>query len=74
MLGLVAAGACLISGIGFAGSYNAVRELASEKGFGAFSYAFPIGVDAGIVVLLALDLVLTWLRIRSRCCGRRPGC
>ncbi len=63
MLGLVAAGACIISGIGFAGSYNAVRELAEKKGFGAFSYAFPIGVDAGIVVLLALDLVLTWLRI-----------
>ncbi|WP_033355064.1 DUF2637 domain-containing protein [Kitasatospora aureofaciens] len=63
LLGLVAAGACIISGIGFAGSYNAVRELAMEKGFGAFSYAFPIGVDAGIVVLLALDLVLTWLRI-----------
>ncbi|GAA3006591.1 hypothetical protein GCM10010519_42680 [Streptomyces lactacystinicus] len=63
LLGLVAAGACIISGIGFAGSYNAVRELAEEKGFGAFSYAFPIGVDAGIVVLLALDLVLTWLRI-----------
>ncbi|MER7771956.1 DUF2637 domain-containing protein [Kitasatospora sp. NPDC096140] len=63
LLGLVAAGACIISGIGFAGSYNAVRELALEKGFGAFSYAFPIGVDAGIVVLLALDLVLTWLRI-----------
>lgn len=60
---MVAAGACLISGIGFAGSYNAVRELAMEKGFGAFSYAFPIGVDAGIVVLLSLDLVLTWLRI-----------
>ncbi|MEV7025230.1 DUF2637 domain-containing protein [Kitasatospora sp. NPDC093558] len=63
LLGIVAAGACIISGIGFAGSYNAVRELATEKGFGAFSYAFPIGVDAGIVVLLALDLVLTWLRI-----------
>jgi len=63
LLGVVAAGACLISGIGFAGSYNAVRELAVEKGFGAFSYAFPIGVDAGIVVLLSLDLVLTWLRI-----------
>ncbi|MGW4651549.1 DUF2637 domain-containing protein [Kitasatospora sp. NPDC004289] len=63
LLGVVAAGACLISGIGFAGSYNAVRDLAVEKGFGAFSYAFPIGVDAGIVVLLALDLVLTWLRI-----------
>ncbi|MER5867750.1 DUF2637 domain-containing protein [Kitasatospora sp. NPDC002040] len=63
LLGVVAAGACLISGIGFAGSYNAVRELAMEKGFGSFSYAFPIGVDAGIVVLLSLDLVLTWLRI-----------
>ncbi|MED7954882.1 DUF2637 domain-containing protein [Streptomyces sp. BE303] len=63
LLGVVAAGACLISGIGFAGSYSAVRDLAAEKGFGSFSYAFPIGVDAGIVVLLALDLVLTWLRI-----------
>ncbi|WP_354640549.1 DUF2637 domain-containing protein [Kitasatospora camelliae] len=63
LLGVVAVGACLISGIGFAGSYNAVAELAMAKGFGAFSYAFPIGVDAGIVVLLALDLVLTWLRI-----------
>ncbi|MFF7593041.1 DUF2637 domain-containing protein [Kitasatospora purpeofusca] len=63
LLGLVAAGACIISGIGFAGSYSAVKELAEQKGFGAFSYAFPIGVDAGIVVLLALDLVLTWLRI-----------
>ncbi len=60
---MVAAGACLISGIGFAGSYNAVRELALHKGFGTFAYAFPVGVDAGIVVLLALDLVLTWLRI-----------
>ncbi|MCC9312188.1 DUF2637 domain-containing protein [Kitasatospora sp. RB6PN24] len=63
LLGVVAVGACLISGIGFAGSYSAVRALALHKGFGEFSYAFPIGVDAGIVVLLALDLVLTWLRI-----------
>ncbi|WP_455681788.1 DUF2637 domain-containing protein, partial [Streptomyces violascens] len=28
-----------------------------------FSYVFPIGVDAGICVLLALDLLLTWMRI-----------
>ncbi|ROR38679.1 DUF2637 domain-containing protein [Kitasatospora cineracea] len=63
LLGVVAVGACVISGIGFAGSYNSVRDLAMEKGFGAFAYAFPIGVDAGIVVLLSLDLVLTWLRI-----------
>jgi hypothetical protein len=59
----VTAGAVVIAGIGFAGSYDAVRELAVKKGFGSFAYAFPVGVDAGIVVLLALDLLLTWIRI-----------
>jgi hypothetical protein len=53
----------IIAGIGFAGSYAAVRELALKKGFGDFSYVFPIGIDAGICVLLALDLLLTWIRI-----------
>jgi len=59
----VAAGAVIIAGIGFTGSYAAVRTLALHKGFGDFSYVFPVGVDVGIAVLLALDLVLTWLRI-----------
>ncbi|MEU5688228.1 hypothetical protein DEJ48_17030 [Streptomyces venezuelae] len=63
LIGVVVAGAVVIAGIGFAGSYAAVRELAEEKGFGGFSVVFPIGVDAGICVLLALDLLLTWLRI-----------
>ncbi|MEU4064327.1 DUF2637 domain-containing protein [Streptomyces wedmorensis] len=63
LIGLVIAGALIIAGIGFAGSYAAVRELALQKGFGTFSYFFPIGIDAGICVLLALDLLLTWLRI-----------
>ncbi|TDC76897.1 DUF2637 domain-containing protein [Streptomyces hainanensis] len=63
LVGVILAGALLIAAIGFVGSYTAVRELAEEKGFGAFSPFFPIGVDAGIVVLLALDLLLTWLRI-----------
>ncbi|MDK0520194.1 DUF2637 domain-containing protein [Streptomyces sp. ML-6] len=63
LIGLVVAGAVLIAGIGFAGSYAAVRELAEKKGFGEFSLVFPIGIDAGICVLLALDLLLTWLRI-----------
>ncbi|MEU5895857.1 MULTISPECIES: DUF2637 domain-containing protein [Streptomyces] len=63
LIGVVVAGAVVIAGIGFAGSYAAVRELAEEKGFGDFSVVFPIGVDAGICVLLALDLLLTWLRI-----------
>ncbi|WP_437076396.1 DUF2637 domain-containing protein [Streptomyces sp. enrichment culture] len=63
LIGLVAFGSVVIAGIGFAGSYSAVRALATEKGFGAFAYWFPIGIDAGIVVLLGLDLLLTWLRI-----------
>ncbi|MFF9018351.1 DUF2637 domain-containing protein [Streptomyces sp. NPDC014870] len=63
LIGVVIAGAVIIAGIGFAGSYAAVRELAVEKGFGTFSYFFPIGIDAGICVLLALDLLLTWIRI-----------
>ncbi|GGR81121.1 hypothetical protein Snoj_75000 [Streptomyces nojiriensis] len=60
---MVVAGAVVIAGIGFAGSYSAVRALALQKGFGSFSLVFPIGIDAGICVLLALDLLLTWLRI-----------
>ncbi|MFE5211326.1 DUF2637 domain-containing protein [Streptomyces sp. NPDC056600] len=63
LIGVVIAGAVVIAGIGFAGSYAAVRELALQKGFGNFSYVFPIGIDAGICVLLALDLLLTWIRI-----------
>lgn len=63
LIGVVVAGAALIAAIGFTGSYSAVRALAEKKGFGGFSVVFPIGIDAGIVVLLALDLLLTWIRI-----------
>ncbi|QHA09809.1 DUF2637 domain-containing protein [Streptomyces broussonetiae] len=63
LIGVVVGGALIIAGIGFAGSYAAVRELAIKKGFGNFSYVFPVGIDAGICVLLALDLLLTWIRI-----------
>ncbi|MEU9034699.1 DUF2637 domain-containing protein [Streptomyces sp. NPDC048352] len=63
LIGVVVAGAVVIAGIGFAGSYSAVRALALKKGFGSFSLVFPIGIDAGICVLLALDLLLTWIRI-----------
>ncbi|MHB9859908.1 DUF2637 domain-containing protein [Streptomyces sp. YIM S03343] len=63
LIGVVVTGAVIIAGIGFTGSYAAVRTLALRKGFGSFSYVFPIGIDAGICVLLALDLLLTWIRI-----------
>ncbi|WP_308118226.1 DUF2637 domain-containing protein [Streptomyces buecherae] len=63
LIGVIIAGAAVIAAIGFVGSYAAVRDLAQEKGFGSFANVFPIGIDAGIVVLLALDLLLTWIRI-----------
>ncbi|WP_030911217.1 DUF2637 domain-containing protein [Streptomyces sp. NRRL F-5126] len=63
LVGVVVSGAVIIAGIGFAGSYAAVRALAESKGFGAFAVVFPVGIDAGICVLLALDLLLTWIRI-----------
>ncbi|MFE5855415.1 DUF2637 domain-containing protein [Streptomyces sp. NPDC056500] len=63
LIGVVVAGAVIIAAIGFAGSYAAVRDLAERKGFGDFAIVFPIGIDAGICVLLALDLLLTWMRI-----------
>ncbi|MFE0356520.1 DUF2637 domain-containing protein [Streptomyces nigra] len=63
LIAVVVLGAVIVAAIGFAGSYTAVRELAARKGFHNFSYLFPIGIDAGICVLLALDLLLTWIRI-----------
>ncbi|WP_229853378.1 DUF2637 domain-containing protein [Streptomyces violascens] len=63
IVGVVVGGAVVIAGIGFAGSYAAVRDLAIRKGFGAFAHVFPLGVDSGILVLLSLDLLLTWLRM-----------
>lgn len=60
---LIILGAAVIAAIGFTGSYGAVRDLAREKGFGDFADVLPIGVDAGIGVLLALDLLMTYLRM-----------
>ncbi|MEU5900261.1 DUF2637 domain-containing protein [Streptomyces venezuelae] len=51
-------GGLVLAAIGFSGSYDTLRHLAEGKGFGLFSYAFPIGIDAGILVLLALDLYM----------------
>lgn len=56
-------GTLAVAGIGFVGSYAAVRNLAKAKGFGEIAVVFPVGIDAGIVVLLALDLLFTWLRM-----------
>ncbi|WP_042422246.1 DUF2637 domain-containing protein [Streptacidiphilus anmyonensis] len=60
---IVVIGTIVISLIGFVGSYDAVLKLAQRNGFGWFSYLLPIGIDVGITVFLALDLLLTWMRI-----------
>jgi hypothetical protein len=69
LLCVAVAGGLVVAGIGFAGSYSALRQLAASKGFGGFAPWFPIGVDAGIIVALAADLYLLrrgvswpWLR------------
>lgn len=59
LLAVVAlAGGAVLAGIGFTGSYSALTRLGFDHGFGWFAHVFPIGLDAGIVVLLALDLLL----------------
>jgi hypothetical protein len=63
LLGAIVTGSGVIASIGFTGSYAAVRRLAVEKGFSWFSYAFPVGVDVGIAVILALDVYLTWKKM-----------
>lgn len=60
---IVVAGVGVIAAIGFVGSYTAVQHLAVREGFGWFSYVLPVGIDVGITVFLALDLLLTWMRM-----------
>ncbi|WP_369043469.1 DUF2637 domain-containing protein [Streptomyces sp. Midd1] len=57
-------GGLALAGIGFTGSYRALVKLGQDRNFGDFAWVFPVGVDVGIVVLYALDLVLTHRRIR----------
>ncbi|WP_405425595.1 DUF2637 domain-containing protein [Streptomyces erythrochromogenes] len=59
---VVSVGAVIVTVIGFIGSYSALHDLARAKGFGGFAVLFPIGVDAGIIVALGLDL---WLARRG---------
>ncbi|MFI1259263.1 DUF2637 domain-containing protein [Streptomyces netropsis] len=61
LFGFIGFGAIVIAAVGFIGSFAAVRDLAERKGFGWFAPVFPLGIDVGIAVLLALDLALTWV-------------
>ncbi|MFB8182601.1 DUF2637 domain-containing protein [Streptomyces sp. NPDC055966] len=59
----VGTGTAFIAALGFAGSYSSVTVKAHALGFGWFANWITIGVDAGIGIFLALDLLLTWLRM-----------
>ncbi|MFF8423367.1 DUF2637 domain-containing protein [Streptomyces sp. NPDC015680] len=63
VIGASAVCAAVVAGIGFTGSYDALRGLAEDHGFSWFSYIFPIGIDAGIVAMYGLDLVMVWRRM-----------
>ena len=61
LIGIVIAGAVIIAGIGFAGSYAAVRTLALHKGFGWFAnvcLVVNLILMLGIMSLLQATLTL----------------
>ncbi|MGW3200105.1 DUF2637 domain-containing protein [Streptomyces sp. NPDC001118] len=59
---LVALLAVALAVIGFTGSYRSVRDLALGWGWGWFAYVFPVGIDVGIIGLIAADLFLCAIR------------
>ncbi|MGW3154573.1 DUF2637 domain-containing protein [Streptomyces sp. NPDC001089] len=59
---VVATAATVLAVIGFTGSYRSVRQLALGWGWGWFSYVFPVGIDVGIIGLIAADLFLCAIR------------
>ncbi|WP_186779908.1 DUF2637 domain-containing protein [Streptomyces salinarius] len=59
---VVAVNALALAVIGFTGSYRSVRDLALDWGWGWFSYVFPVGIDVGIIGLIAADLFLCAIR------------
>ncbi|MEW1552250.1 DUF2637 domain-containing protein [Streptomyces tsukubensis] len=59
---VVAVNATALAVIGFTGSYRSVRDLALDWGWGWFAYVFPVGIDVGIIGLIAADLFLCAIR------------
>lgn len=59
---LVGLAAVALAVIGFTGSYRSIRDLSLGWGWGWFSYVFPVGIDVGIIGLIAADLFLCAIR------------
>lgn len=49
-----------LAGYGFAGSYVTVSELAARHGV-PLTWLVPLGIDGGLLAVVVLDLVLTWV-------------
>lgn len=62
---IVAAATTILGLIGFVNSFKKVAEVA-EHSFGWFSWTVPLGIDIGIAVFSALDIVLARLDMRIR--------
>ena len=58
--GVVAAGVGGLGLIGFANSFAAVQAAAVDS-FGRMAWTVPLGIDVGIAVFSALDIVLARL-------------
>ncbi|MFE7412902.1 DUF2637 domain-containing protein [Streptomyces laurentii] len=58
LFALVALGTPVIGGVGFASSYTTLKVLAAANGFGSIAPWFPIGLDVGILIFLAWDLIM----------------
>src|SRR4029079_8704613 len=64
-VGVTAILAGVLGLIGFANSFRAVAD-AARSSFGALAVTVPVGVDLGIAVFCALDIVLARLDLRPR--------
>ncbi|XVQ10914.1 DUF2637 domain-containing protein [Spirillospora sp. CA-255316] len=60
---VVAALVVVLAVIGFVNSFTAVAE-AARPSFGMFAWTLPIGIDLGIAIFAALDIVLARLDMR----------
>ena len=57
----IATGVTAAGGLGLALSYETVRAVAADYGL-PYPNAYPLGLEGGLVAILALDLLLTWRR------------
>src|SRR5262247_2390869 len=71
--GVVVALVGLLGVIGAVNSFRAVAE-AVEPSFGGLAWTVPLGVDVGIAVFTALDLLLARLGMRMRTLRVVPWC